>query len=281
MITVTTKTELDVLLGKYREQGKVLGLVPTMGALHEGHISLIEISLNTTDVTICSIFVNPTQFNDKADLALYPRMPEKDALMLEKAGCHVLFLPGVEEIYPQKDTRTFDFGNLDKILEGAHRPGHFNGVAQVVSILFDMVKPHKAFFGSKDYQQLLIIKELVKKLKLSIQIVACPTLREKDGLAMSSRNMRLNAEERRAAALIPALMREAKERKEKGSSIGEIKRFVTEKLALNPIYKLDYYEICDASNLRVLDTPDPGVKSISLIACFVGKIRLIDNLALD
>src|SRR5688572_16499583 len=209
MITVRTKTELDILLGKYREQGKVLGLVPTMGSLHDGHISLIANSLKNTDVTICSIFVNPAVFNDSSDLALYPRMPEKDALMLEKAGCHVLFLPPVEEIYPQKDTRTFDFGNLDKILEGAHRPGHFNGVAQVVSILFDIVKPSKAFFGSKDYQQLLIIKELVKVLKLNIQIVACPTLREKDGLAMSSRNMRLNAEERQAAALIPALMQEA------------------------------------------------------------------------
>jgi pantoate--beta-alanine ligase len=281
MITVKSREELRKLLEKQREEGKVVGFAPTMGALHEGHISLIEISRQNSDLTVCSIFVNPTQFNDKADLERYPKMPEKDALMLQKACCDILFLPEVSEIYPEKDKRLFDFGHLDKILEGAHRPGHFNGVAQVVSRLFEIVHPDKAFFGSKDYQQLLIIKELVKKLELNIEIVACPTLREKDGLAMSSRNMLLSAKERKAASLIPAIMQEGKALFKKGASIGEIRKFVKEKLSEDPIYKLDYYEICDASSLLPLTAFSSNVKSISLIACFVGKIRLIDNLALD
>jgi pantoate--beta-alanine ligase len=281
MITVKSREELRKLLEKHRAESKVVGFVPTMGALHEGHISLIGISRQHSDLTVCSIFVNPTQFNDKADLERYPRMPVKDALMLEKAGCDILFLPEVSEVYPEKDTRIFDFGHLDKVLEGAHRPGHFNGVAQVVSRLFDIVRPDKAFFGSKDYQQLLIINELVKMLGLKTEIVACPTLREKDGLAMSSRNMLLGSEERKAASLLPELMQEGKVLFKKGVPIEEIREFVKAELAKDPIYRLDYYEICDASTLLPLNSLSANVKSISLIACFVGKIRLIDNLALD
>jgi pantoate--beta-alanine ligase len=281
MLIVRTKTELSKILGEYRQKGLVIGFVPTMGALHAGHISLIENSLKTTDITVSSIFVNPTQFNDKADLERYPRLIEKDSYMLEKAGCSVLFLPDVKEIYPETDSRVFDFGYLDKILEAEHRPGHFNGVAQVVSILFDIVKPHKAFFGTKDYQQLLIIKELIKQLKLNIQIVDCPTYREPDGLAMSSRNMLLSAEERRAAGLIPVVMQEAKQLKKEGKSLAQIKQFVSEKLTSNPIYKPVYFEICDASTLMPVTSLNNSVILISLIACFVGKIRLIDNLALD
>jgi pantoate--beta-alanine ligase len=281
MIIVRTITELSKLLDKQRESRKIIGFVPTMGALHEGHLSLIKNSLQNSDVTVCSIFVNPTQFNDAGDLARYPRMPEKDAQMLEKAGCDILFLPEVTEIYPEKDTRIFNFGELDTILEAAHRPGHFNGVAQVVSILFDIVKPDKAFFGSKDYQQVMIIKELVKQLKLNIEVIACPTLRESDGLAMSSRNMLLDHEERKAAGLIPVIMQEAKILKHEGKTIDEIRDFVKEKLSHNPLYKLDYYEICNASTLSPLNSLNNPVSSISLIAVFVGKIRLIDNLALD
>lgn len=281
MIIIRTKTELGSILDKQRENGNVIGFVPTMGALHEGHISLIQYSLQSSDVTVCSIFVNPTQFNDAGDLARYPRMPEKDAQMLENAGCNILFLPDVKEIYPEKDTRQFNFGELDTILEAAHRPGHFNGVAQVVSILFDIVKPHKAFFGSKDYQQVMIIKELTKQLKLNIEVIPCPTLREPDGLAMSSRNMLLSTEERKAAELIPILMQEGKRLKNAGKSIPEIKQFVIQKLNSNPLYKLDYYEICNASTLSPLNSLDNTNQSISLIAVFVGKIRLIDNLALD
>jgi pantoate--beta-alanine ligase len=281
MIIVGTKTELGKILDKQREKGKKIGFVHTMGALHEGHISLIQYSLQSTDITVCSIFVNPTQFNDAGDLARYPRMPEKDAQMLEKAGCNILFLPEVTEIYPKKDDRKFNFGHLDTILEASHRPGHFNGVAQVVSILFDIVQPDKAFFGSKDYQQVMIIKELTRQLKLNIEVIPCPTLREPDGLAMSSRNMLLNVEERKAAALIPRLMQEAKSLKKQGKSFAEIKQFVVGKLGSDPIYKLDYFEICNADNLEPLSTVTNSVKSIALIACFVGKIRLIDNLALD
>jgi pantoate--beta-alanine ligase len=281
MIIVKSKKELGILIEKHHALGKVVGFVPTMGALHEGHISLIEISRQNSDITVSSVFVNPTQFNDKADLDRYPRMPEKDALMLEKACCDILFLPEVSEVYPERDTRVFDFGHLDKILEGAHRPGHFNGVAQVVSRLFDIVKPDKAFFGSKDYQQVLIIKELTKKLNLKTEIIACPTLRESDGLAMSSRNMLLSPTERKAASLIPSLMQAAKALKEKGKPVDHIKEFVRVKLAEDPIYKLDYYEVCEPSTLLPLNSLTTNVKSISLIACFVGKIRLIDNLALD
>ncbi len=281
MIIVGTKNELGQILGKYRENGNTIGFVPTMGALHEGHISLIRSSLENTDITICSIFVNPTQFNDAGDLARYPRMPEKDAQMLEKAGCDILFLPDVSEVYPEKDNRLFNFGHLDTILEAAHRPGHFNGVAQVVSILFDIVQPDKAFFGSKDYQQVMIIKALTKQLKLNIEVIPCPTLRENDGLAMSSRNMLLNGEERIAASLIPVLMKESKDLKNQGRSIDEIKQFVIQKLSSNPLYKLDYFEICNAETLVPLSSLTNTVKSIALIACFVGKIRLIDNLALD
>ena len=281
MIIIHNKTELGRMLDEFCKKGSVIGFVPTMGALHKGHISLIESSLNTTDITVTSIFVNPTQFNDKADLERYPRVIEKDSQMLEKAGCHVLFLPDVQEIYPEKDTRVFNFGYLDTILEGEHRKGHFNGVAQVVSILFDIVKPNKAFFGTKDYQQLLIIKELTRQLKLNIEIVPCPTFREEDGLAMSSRNMLLSAEERKAASVIPALMQEAKRLKTAGKTVDELKQFVSEKLSKNPIYKLEYYEICDAQTLQPVTSLNSSVISISLIACFVGKIRLIDNLALD
>lgn len=281
MIIKRTRAELAEILEKERKKGRKIGFVPTMGALHKGHLSLIQASLQNSDITVCSIFVNPTQFNDSKDLERYPRMPEKDARMLEKAGCHVLFMPSVEEVYPEKDTRVFKFGILDTVLEGSKRPGHFNGVAQVVSILFDIVKPDKAFFGSKDYQQVMVIKDLTRQLNLNIEIIPCPTLREPDGLAMSSRNMLLNPEERKAASLIPKLMQEAKGLKKEGKSIEEIKQFVKGKLASDPIYNLDYYEICNASTLEPLNKLNNSVNSISLIAVFVGKIRLIDNLALD
>ncbi len=281
MVIIDNKTELSHLVDQYRQKGKIIGFVPTMGALHEGHLSLVKKSKELTDITICSIFVNPTQFNDKADLELYPRMPEKDAYMLEKEGCGVLFLPEVSQIYPEEDKRVFDFGNLERILDGTSRPGHFNGVAQVVSILFGIVKPDKAFFGEKDYQQLLIIKELNNLLQLKVEVIGCPILRESDGLAMSSRNMLLSDEERKAASLIPNLMQEAKRLKQQGKTIPEVKQFVSQQLGSNPIYKLDYYEICNATTLSPLNSLNNSGKSISLIAVFVGKIRLIDNLALD
>ena len=194
MLIFDTKSALNAHLESIKSQNIQIGFVPTMGALHPGHTSLIDLSKKRGLFTICSIFVNPTQFNDQNDLKNYPRTPEKDLEMLKLAGCDAVFMPSVSEIYPKEDKRQFDFGHLDTILEGAHRPGHFLGVAKVVSILFDIVKPHIAFFGSKDYQQVMVIKELVRQLKLSIEIVPCPIIREADGLAMSSRNMRLNKE---------------------------------------------------------------------------------------
>lgn len=281
MLIFDTKSALNAHLESIKSQNIQIGFVPTMGALHPGHTSLIDLSKKRGLFTVCSIFVNPTQFNDQNDLKNYPRTPEKDLEMLKSAGCDAVFMPSVSEIYPKEDTRQFNFGHLDNILEGAHRPGHFLGVAKVVSILFDIVKPHIAFFGSKDYQQVMVIKELVRQLKLFIEIVPCPIIRESDGLAMSSRNMRLNKEEREAAKLIPVLLNEAKRMKLAGKSLQEIKLMVNDRLNANQIYKLDYFEICDPNNLHLLNEVDPAKQSIALIACFVGQIRLIDNLPLQ
>lgn len=255
--------------------------MPTMGALHPGHISLLESCQRVCDTSVCSIFVNPNQFNDKGDLERYPRTPESDSLLLEKNGCNAVFMPSVKEIYPETDDRKFDFGYLDHILEGAHRPGHFNGVAQVVSRLFDIVEPHKAFFGEKDYQQVMIIKAMVKMLHYNIEIVVCPTLRETDGLAMSSRNALLNKEERRLAVRIPLTMQAAKFMKQKDADVKVIRDFVTKSFQADPIYKLDYFAICDAESLNEIDSFSEAASTVALIACFVGKIRLIDNLRLD
>lgn len=278
MKVFTKRHEIEAFLNDQRSQGMEIGFVPTMGALHEGHLSLIAYALQQTDISVCSIFVNPTQFNDKADLERYPRMPEKDLAMLAEAGCQVVFLPEVEEIYPEPDLRRFSFGLLDEVLEGARRPGHFNGVAQVVSIFFDIVKPDRAFFGSKDYQQVMVIKELVRQLQLDIEIVSCPILREADGLAMSSRNMLLTGAERKAATLIPDVLAMSRQMKVKGASIRVIRQSVMNILAKDPLYKLDYFEICDGETLKAMDTWDDAAKPVALIACFVGKIRLIDNL---
>jgi pantoate--beta-alanine ligase len=263
-------------LGQKRKEGASVGFVPTMGALHEGHLSLIGISRNQTDLTVCSIFVNPTQFNNQADLTKYPRTPEKDMDMLRSAGCDVLYMPDVADVYPEQDKRSFDFGYLDTILEGAHRPGHFNGVGQVVSILLEAIQPDKAFFGSKDYQQVMVVKELARQLQLPVEIVACPILREPDGLAMSSRNVRLNKEERQVAALIPQMMQEAI-RIVKRNDIVAAKTYIASEVGKQALMKLDYYEVCDANTLKLLGHYVPSQPAVSLIAVFVGNVRLIDN----
>lgn len=281
MLIFKGNIELIKHLNEIKAKSKKIGFVPTMGALHEGHISLINASKEQGLYTVCSIFVNPTQFNDKKDLENYPRTEEKDVEMLRKNGCDVVFIPSEKEIYPKEDRRVFDFGELDRILEGAHRPGHFAGVGKVVSILFDIVRPDISFFGSKDYQQVMVIRSLVDQLKLPVKIVACPIIREPDGLAMSSRNMRLTPEERKAAKLIPELLNEAKIMKKAKRPITEIKAFISQKLAQNPIYKLEYFEICNPETLQILSDKNEVKHGIGLIACFVGKIRLIDNLLLD
>lgn len=277
MNILTQKAELKGLLDELRAKGKTIGFVPTMGALHAGHISLIEIAQQQCDIVVCSIFVNPTQFNDKKDLERYPRTLEKDTELLIKANCDILFYPEVEEMYPEEDKRTFDFGFLDKTLDGAFRPGHFNGVGQIVSKLFDAVEPHKAFFGEKDFQQVLVIKEMVRQLKYKVEIVSCPILRENDGLAMSSRNTLLNEAERTAASLIPIIMKEAKAEFEKGYSVEQIKKTVQTKIEQEPLFKLDYFEIRNTRDLNEYN-PTSDKEAVMLIAVFCGRIRLIDNL---
>jgi len=281
MLIFTKIVDLQAFVRQIKNLNQSLGFVPTMGALHNGHISLIEASQKNCHITICSIFVNPTQFNDKKDLERYPRTPDKDIQLLEKANCSALFLPEAEEIYPKTEKKTnFDFGSLDKLLEGKYRPGHFNGVAQVVNRLFELVTPNKAFFGSKDFQQVLIVKALVNKLNLNITIISCPILREPDGLAMSSRNTLLNEKEREIAGLIPKIMQAAKEII-LTEGITKAKQFVISEVSKEPIINLDYFEICNPETLENIAYLKSNQKAVALIAVYVGKIRLIDNLIID
>lgn len=276
MLVLHKIDEIKAVISQEKAKNKTIGFVPTMGALHQGHISLINYSKQQTDITVCSIFVNPTQFNNTSDLTHYPRTPEADIKLLEAAGCDILYMPEVKDVYPENDTRKFDFGYLDTILEGATRPGHFNGVGQVVSILLEGVKPHKAYFGSKDYQQVMVVKSLVKQLNLEVEIIACPILREADGLAMSSRNVRLNEQERLEAAAIPEMMKLGNQIL-KLYGIAEAKKYISSVVATIPNMKLEYYEVCDAETLELLSEFNSSKKAVSLIAVFVGSIRLIDN----
>jgi pantoate--beta-alanine ligase len=274
MIVFQTIIGLREALQKSRLERLKIGFVPTMGALHRGHISLIEEAKKKCDVVVCSIFVNPTQFNDPKDLERYPRTIEKDSAMLEAAGCDMVFIPEVSEIYPKKDERVFNFGQLDSLLEGKFRPGHFNGVAQVVSKLFEIVEPDFAFFGQKDYQQVMIVRSMVKQLGLQVQIITCPIVREPDGLAMSSRNMLLSAEEREHAALIPQWMQKAKALFGKIAS-EEIKDQIRKEIEASPL-KLEYFEICDRDTLEPINGKE-AKNAVALIAVYDGPIRLIDN----
>ena len=248
-----------------------------MGALHHGHLTLVRQSLAECGVTVCSIFVNPTQFNDAGDLERYPRTPEKDREMLEKTGCQALFLPETAEIYPENGViESPDLSEITGILEGAHRPGHFKGVAQVVRRFFEIVEPDRAYFGSKDYQQVMVIRELVKRLMLDIRIISCPIIREADGLAMSSRNALLSADERKVASVIPAMMSGAAETA-RTEGVAAAIEFVNASLAQNTGLRLDYYTICDPATLRPLKDDSVVAGAVALIAVWVGKIRLIDN----
>lgn len=269
-------SEVKTYISSQKQQHKTIGFVPTMGALHQGHISLINESKKVCDITVCSIFVNPTQFNNANDLTRYPRTPEVDRQLLEQAGCDVLYMPDVKDIYPTTDTRQFNFGYIDTILEAEHRPGHYNGVGQVVSILLAGIEPNKAFFGSKDYQQVMIVRTLVKQLKLPVEIISCPILREDDGLAMSSRNMLLIPEERKIASLVPKMMEGARDIA-KQIGVSAAKLYILNEVAQVSIMKLDYYEVCDTETLEPLTALKPNQQAISLIAVFVGNIRLIDN----
>ncbi|MBL7934006.1 MAG: pantoate--beta-alanine ligase [Bacteroidia bacterium] len=278
MLIFSKIADLQGYLSPLKSNNQTIGFVPTMGALHKGHLSLINASKEVCSLTVCSIFVNPTQFNDPKDLERYPRTPEKDINMLESVGCDVLFMPGVEEMYPGGSKKElFDFGYLDKILEGAFRPGHFSGVAQVVKRLFEIVKPDKAFFGSKDYQQVMIVKALVKQMNAPIEIVPCPILREPDGLAMSSRNILLSPSERAIASNVPKIM-ESAVKLITNTGIDAAKFFVQNEVANIPDCRYDYFEVCDADTLEPCKNLEGRKTYVALIALFVGRIRLIDNL---
>jgi pantoate--beta-alanine ligase len=248
-----------------------------MGALHEGHLSLVRTCKQQNEYTVVSIFVNPTQFNSRQDLDKYPRMPGKDMEMLYRAGCDNVFMPDEREIYPEPDQRQFTFDGLDTTMEGKFRPGHFNGVAQVVTRLFDIVQPHRAYFGLKDYQQLVIIQKVVKDLHYPVEIVPCPIVREPDGLAMSSRNMLLSKEGRKKAAILSRVLFMSKEMKV-NSTPDEVRAFVIQEIKKEPEFKLEYFEIIHGSDLTPVTSWETGEVVIGCIAAWVDKIRLIDNI---
>ena len=278
MFLVETIEELQNKIGALKGEGKI-GFVPTMGALHKGHISLVERAVLETSVVVVSIFVNPTQYNDKSDLEKYPRNLAADLKLLENSGCNIVFAPETKVIYPETDTRKFDFGPLETVMEGKHRPGHFNGVAQVVSRLFDIVKPDKAYFGLKDFQQLAVINNLVQQLKLSVEIVPCEIVREKSGLAMSSRNELLLEDERKNAALISETLFKAKELA-KGKSVQELKNWMAENINKNKYLCVEYVEIVDAVQLQPVKNWEEKNVKVACVAAFCGKVRLIDNVVL-
>ena len=267
--------ELRAELDKAEQSG--IGFVPTMGALHAGHRSLVERARRENGTVVVSVFVNPTQFNDKNDLKHYPRTPEADARLLEEAGAEFVLMPTVEERYPQPDTRQFDFGLIDKVMEGATRPGHFNGVAQVVSRLFDIVRPARAYFGEKDFQQIAVIKSMVAQLALPIEIVECAIVRGEDGLALSSRNTLLDATHRAAAPHIYATLRAAVAQSQ-GMAPARLKEWVTAEVERNPLLKVIYYQSVDARTMQEVAAWDDSPRIQGCIAVQAGDIRLIDNI---
>ncbi len=301
MKAVQTVAEVNQYLDKARKSNKSIGFVPTMGALHEGHLTLVRTARKQNEVVVSSIFVNPIQFNNPEDLAKYPRTIDRDIKLLDEAGCDLVFIPSVEEMYPEKVTKKYDFGLLERVMEGYYRPGHFNGVAIVVKRLFDIVGPDKAYFGVKDFQQLAIIKAMVSMENLKLKIVPCTTVREPDGLAMSSRNMRLSKEDRKLAPEIYKSLQELKTDAPR-LEIAELKERVIKQLKGKGI-EVEYIEIADTNTLQPITSWDslPGgkIKRIpepedlsdgqmpaiddavgAFIACYLGGIRLIDNIIL-
>lgn len=277
MLVVSTIEQLRSYLASARAEGNSVGLVPTMGALHEGHASLVERSVAENGVTIVSIFVNPTQFNDKGDLERYPRTLEADCRLLDRLGADCVFAPSTEEIYPEPDTRVFDFTPLDKVMEGIYRPGHFNGVAQIVSKLFLYVEPDRAYFGEKDFQQLAIIREMVRQMEFDLEIVGCPIVREHDGLALSSRNALLSAEQRHTALAISRTLFTSVEYA-KSHTLAETKQMVGQAIASTEGLELEYYEIVDGNTLQPIAAWTDADYVVGCITVYCGKVRLIDNI---
>ena len=277
METITNSEELRRALGSRDRSG--IGFVPTMGALHAGHRSLVERARRECATVVVSVFVNPTQFNDKTDLKNYPRTPEADLRLLEEVGADYVFMPSVEEVYPEPDTRTFDFGMIDKVMEGATRPGHFNGVAQVVSRLFYLVKPAKAYFGEKDFQQIAVIREMVRQLRIPVEIIPCPIVRGEDGLALSSRNTLLDTDHRTAAPYIYKVLKAAVEKSHQ-TTPDQLAAWVTAQVESNPLLKVIYFQVVDAATMQQVRTWEESPVIQGCIAVQAGDIRLIDNIKL-
>lgn len=277
LVLIKTIKEARKQLKPLWQKEGYLGFIPTMGAIHEGHLSLIRRSINENQFTVVSIFVNPTQFNEEQDFNLYPRNLETDLEIMSSLPIDLVFAPGVSEIYPEQDTRVFDFGELDKTMEGAHRPGHFNGVAQVVSNLFEIIRPDRAYFGEKDFQQLAIVKALVKQLGNPVKIIACPIIREEDGLAMSSRNKRLTPAQRTAARSISKALFRAQ--KLAGTmSVNKLQEKIIRQLNRHPLIEVEYFKIVDKENLQQVSEWSDTDTIIGCIAVQIGEVRLIDNI---
>ncbi len=273
----TTKKELQQYLLQIKSLHKTIGLVPTMGALHNGHILLIEQAQRNNDVVVCSIFVNPTQFNDPKDLEKYPRTIEADIALLEQVNCDILFSPPVSEIYDDNEQWHLEIGPMEQLLEGKSRPGHYQGVTQVVSKLFNIVNPDTAFFGQKDYQQFSVISKMVEILKMPVQLVMCPIKREADGLAMSSRNIHLTSTDRQHSLILSRTLNWVKENFNR-SEISQLKQNAELMISAEEDVELDYFEIADGETL--LTANEDSTTIVALVAAKVGKTRLIDNIIL-
>jgi len=272
---------LKAFLKDLKCEGKSVGLVPTMGALHDGHLTLFKASASQNDITVGSIFVNPIQFNNPNDLLKYPRTIEKDTKLLETVGCNVLFHPPMGEMYPEESTVKIDFGRLDKTMEGKYRPGHFSGVALVVSKLFNIIQPDQAYFGQKDWQQFAIIQKLVEELNFKINLHSITTLREADGLALSSRNQRLTPEQRKIANVFYRGLLEAKTGFREGLPLDHVRNKVRQTVEGYPGAKLEYFELADSKNLNLLEYVEQSRRPIMCIAGYIEEVRLIDNMFLD
>lgn len=284
MIIARTICELQNHVSDALNEKMQIGFVPTMGALHQGHIALMERCVKENDFSVCSVFVNPTQFNNPDDLKNYPRTEEADLKMLDRAKCNLVFIPTVEEMYPDHKLLELDFGELEKVMEGKFRPGHFKGVATVVYKLFSMVRPHKAYFGEKDFQQLMVIRQMVKRMNMPVEIIPCPTVREADGLAMSSRNVRLTNEERKAAPVIYQSLQKALQDFKSGKEILEIRKSVKGMIEEKKLFTLEYFEMAHVDvkkeTISILEKNDRAENVRAFIAVNASTVRLIDNAAL-
>ena len=277
MHVFTSAADLQSFVEASRRAGRRIGLIPTMGALHDGHLHLVQAAAAECDDVVASIFVNPTQFNNPDDLRLYPRLPEQDTALLAGAGCTALFMPGVEEMYPQPTVLRFDFGALERVMEGAHRPGHFNGVATVVSKLFHLARPHRAYFGQKDFQQVAVVRQLIADLSFDLELVVAPTIREADGLAMSSRNRRLSPEARAVAPLLYQVLTQAASQVRQGLAPAQVQAQAQAALSREPQFTPEYFEVADAQTLQPLASYTAGQSVVLCVAAHLGGVRLIDN----